>query len=117
MTPISDLCALVDHAALRGVRKLSVQQDETLIEIALWPSAEQGNSPAALEDQDTIVTACGPGIFHCAHPVGTEKIPCLEAGDFLFPVSDALTKADEVLVQNGTVVGFGTPLMRRPLQT
>jgi hypothetical protein len=42
-------------------------------------------------------------------------MPCLEAGDFLFPVAGPVAgeEGDEVLAAAGAVVGYGTPLLRR----
>ncbi len=96
---------LVDHLARRGVAWLSVREGEEALEIALRPAAA-APPPAA-----RIVAAQGPGLFHPRHPDTGTVPPCLEAGDFLFPVPGG--EGDEPLAAAGAVVGYGTPLLRR----
>jgi hypothetical protein len=96
-----ELRELVDHLARRGVAWIAVTQGEETLEIGLRPVV----SPAAAvtPPPGRIVTAQGAGM------------PCLEAGDFLFPVAGPVAgeEGDEVLAAAGAVVGYGTPLLRR----
>lgn len=102
----AELRELIDHLARRGVAWLSVSEGEEVLEIGLRPAAAAPPpSPAR------IVTAQGPGLFHPRHPDTGEAPPCIEAGDFLFPVAGG--EGDEPLAGAGAVVGYGTPLLRR----
>jgi hypothetical protein len=108
-----ELRELVDHLARRGVAWIAVTQGEETLEIGLRPVV----SPAAAvtPPPGRIVTAQGPGLFHPRHPDSGAGMPCLEAGDFLFPVAGPVAgeEGDEVLAAAGAVVGYGTPLLRR----
>lgn len=97
---------LVDHLARRGVAWISVRDGEDVLEIALRPATGAPSAPAA-----EIVTAQGPGLFHPRHPDSGAAAPCIEAGDFLFPVPGG--DGDEPLAAAGTIVSYGTPLLRR----
>lgn len=101
----AQLRAFVDHLARRGVARISIREGEETLEIELRP-ATAAPPPAA-----RIVTAQGPGLFHPRHPDSGTAPPCLEAGDFLFPVPGG--DGDEPLAAAGAVVGYGTPLLRR----
>lgn len=104
----AQLRELVDHLARRGVAWIAVTQGEETLEIGLRPAV----SPAAVTlAPGRIVTAQGPGLFHPRHPDSGAGMPCLEAGDFLFPVAGE--EGDEELAVAGAVVGYGTPLLRR----
>ncbi|WP_418025918.1 hypothetical protein ACNKFW_22805 (plasmid) [Paracoccus sp. TD-10] len=100
------LRSLIDHLALRGVAMLSVRQGDERLRITLG----KGATPRARAEAVTIAAA-GPGIFHARHPGGAD-LACIGAGDFLFPVA-SLCDDDEILEQEGAVVGFGTPLIRK----
>lgn len=102
----AQLRELVDYLARRGVASLSLRQGEETLEIELVPATVAAPPPAA-----RIVTAQGPGLFHPRHPDSGADAPCLEAGDFLFPVPGG--EGDEPLAAAGAVVGYGTPLLRR----
>lgn len=102
----TELRSLIDHLALRGVAMLSVQQGDERLRITLGTGA----APPA-QAEPVIITAVGPGIFHAPHPGGAE-LACIEAGDFLFPVV-TINEGDEILEQQGAVVGFGDPLVRK----
>lgn len=116
MTEINmpELRDLVDHLARRDVVWFSCQEGDELIEISLRPSA-QALPMRAVTDAETdntkIVTAQGPGLFHLRHPDNGIIAPCLESGDFLFPVPG--NENDEMLTAAGAVVGYGTPLLRQ----
>lgn len=105
----TDLRALIDHLALRGVAMLSVRQGEERLRIILDPASSQPQSQA--QPEPATITAPGPGIFHARHPSGA-GLACLEAGDFLFPVA-TICEGDEILEQHGAVVGFSAPLIRK----
>ncbi len=102
----AELRDLIDHLARRGVVWLSVHAGEEALEIGLRPATAAPPPPPA-----KIVTAQGPGLFHPRHPDSGTVPPCIEAGDFLFPVAGG--EGDEPLAAAGAVVGYGTPLMRR----
>lgn len=102
----TELRSLIDHLAARGVATLSVRQGDERLRIIL----DAGTAPHAQAEPVTIA-APGPGVFHARHPGGAE-LACIEAGDFLFPVA-RVGEGDEILEQQGAVVGFGTPLIRR----
>lgn len=106
----SELRLLIDHLTARGVAMLSVRQGDERLRIILSAVA----APQVAVKPVTI-TAIGPGIFHAHHPSGAE-LACIRAADFLFPVA-SIRDGDEILAQEGAVVGYGTPLIRRRLQT
>lgn len=102
------LKSLVDHAEWRGLEYLRFASRGE--EIELWL-----RRPAALARPGMEVAAQGPGVFRAAHPDTGKGAPCLEAGDFLFPLSVREGAPLTLLVQDGDVVGYGTPLLRQPL--
>ena len=103
----AQLRELVDHLARRGVTWISLSEGEETLEIELRPVAAAQPAPT----QARIVTAQGPGLFHPRHPDSGAVPPCIEAGDFLFPVPGG--EGDEMLAAAGAIVGYGTPLLRR----
>lgn len=103
----SGLRSLIDHLALRGVSMLSVRQGGEWLRIELDPAPQ-----SAPVSEPVTITAAGPGIFRARHPGGA-ALPCIEAGDFLFPAAGPLREGDEVVAQDGAVVGYGTPLIHR----
>lgn len=108
-TFISDLRALVDHLAARNVAFLSVSQAQTRLELQIRPSCQVATEQVPHRDE---VRAIGPGIFRAAHPDSGLCLPLIEAGDFLFPVTETLGCADLALVPDGAVVGYGTAILR-----
>lgn len=102
----AELRALIDHLAARGVAMLSVRQGDERLRITLGTGA-----PPQPQAEQVTIAAPGPGIFHARHPGGAE-LACIEAGDFLFPVA-GIGANDEILEQQGAVVGFGSPLIRK----
>ena len=100
----TELRSLIDHLAARRGATLSVRQGDERLRITLGA----GTAPQA---EPVTIAAPGPGVFHARHPGGA-KLACIEAGDFLFPVA-RVGEGDEILEQQGAIVGFGTPLIRR----
>ena len=98
---IGDLRALVDHLAARGVRQARLVQGDELLDITLRAG------PAVAAPAAAPLLAPGPGIFHHRHPATGADLPCLAAGDFLFP----LAAGAGFLAADGALVGYGTPLM------
>lgn len=105
-----NLRALVDHMAARGVTEFSATQGDLSIQITLRKGAA---APAAAARLRKPLRAGGPGIFRPHHPAGDSTLPCLQAGDFLFPLGAPLAQTDEILAVDGAEVGYGTPLLIR----
>lgn len=113
----TELRSLIDHLAARGVTMLSVRQGDERLRVTLGTAIKTTSEQAASEQttpEPLTITAAGPGLFRPRQPTGV-GLACIEAGDFLFPVAP-IYDDDEMLVQEGTVVGYGTPLIRHGSQ-
>ncbi|MGP9590371.1 hypothetical protein [Halomonas sp. AOP42-B2-16] len=108
----TELRSLIDHLATRGVTMLSVRQGDERLRVTLGTAIQA--VPERTIPEPLTITAAGPGLFRPRHPAGA-ALACIEAGDFLFPVAP-IHDSDEMLVQEGTVVGYGTPLIRHGSQ-
>lgn len=106
----AELRSLVDHLAAQGVSLLAVTQGDQRLEIQIRSG---GGMPAAPIPAPTVIKAAGPGIFRAGHPGSDIPVPCIEAGDFLFPIAGSLRDEDEILTEDGTIIGYGTALLRR----
>lgn len=113
---VTGLRALVDELAAAGVVFARLQDGDDLLEITLHEGGTQKALPASA-GEPVVVTARGPGIFHRRPPGTSADLPCLAAGGFLFPVSGPLHPGDEILGEDGVLVDFAAPLIRRHTNT
>lgn len=109
---MTDLRRLVGLLAARGVVEFRLSAGEEVLELRLRSGTpELAPAPAPCDDPAPVVAA-GPGRFYHRHPQSGAELPCLAAGDFLFPACPAPGAGDVFLAGDGVLVGYATPLLR-----
>lgn len=110
---LNDICRLVAWLETRPVRQVSLRENHSSLEIK-FRRTKPHNGLANAEVHTLCAT--GVGVFHHHHPDTGAALPCISAGDFLFPVCASADPADHFLAPDGELVEYGTPLIQQPSQ-
>ncbi|TKT76241.1 hypothetical protein [Aquamicrobium sp. LC103] len=120
---VAEIAEVAAYAAERGIALLRLQEGDDLLELWLETTipSDHGTIPAPSRKE---ITASCPGFIRLTHPDGDAEIGSLprrtgagsveaylENGFILFPVvSDFDGEMQELLVGDGAVAGYGTPV-------